>query len=63
MEVKDLPTPLSEWLHEPEVFGLRIERLYEDARMGCPSRMLGWLVAAYEIGLTQCGGTDERQKN
>lgn len=53
MKPADLPKALSDWLLELEGFHLRIERLYEEAKIDPPTRMLDWLLVAYEIGLEE----------
>jgi hypothetical protein len=53
MKLDDLPKPLHDWLMELEGFHIRIERLYEEAKMDPPARMLDWLLVAYEIGVEE----------
>jgi hypothetical protein len=53
MKLHDLPKPLYDWLLETENFGMRLERLYEEAKMDPPARMLDWLLVAYEIGVEE----------
>ena len=59
MNLEDLPKPLADWLDEVEIFSPRMSRMYADAQSG-GGAMLKWLVAAYEIGLSEGRGSASR---
>ena len=51
---------LTEAGYEIEIFSPRMSRMHEDAQLGGDA-MLKWLVAAYEIGLSEGRGSVSRQ--
>ena len=60
MNFADLPKPLADWLDEIEIFSPRMSRMHGDAQLGGDA-MLKWLVAAYEIGLSEGRGSVSRE--
>lgn len=60
MNFEDLPKPLADWLDEIEIFSPRMSRMHGDAQLGGDA-MLKWLVAAYEIGLSEGRGSVSRE--